>query len=200
MSKEKEGIVSLPCARDDGDETNLDFLKKYADLDITVRVQDHPDGIGDPRTAIWLSYDNGKVIKFSVHTENGRVKLQTANGNLLEWQEWGPLTTEEIAQYQTAEGIDYRLVRKGNMFYQLIGDRLVSTINLAEKIDGNLAAEMENMEAKITIRHDGDEGANIEIPFAITGDVTAETISGISGTTFPLFDTVNALVQKIYGQ
>ena len=160
LSRDSEGIISLANG---GIGANLQFLEKYTDIDLTVRVQDHPEGTGEPRTTVIMEFDNGESIRFSVVNQN-KPFLQTSNGTLFKWKGWGDLIEDEVAQYMTAEGIDYRIVREGTTVYQLIADRLVATCDLSEYIEADTAAT-------VYIRHDGDTGTKIEIPFAIANKV-----------------------------
>ena len=169
LSREMEGIVSIP---DGGEAGHLQFRKKFTDMDLTLKVQDHPDGRGEPRTAVYVTFDNGEEVRFSV-VNQGRPFVQTMDGTLFVWNGWGDLKAEEAAQYQTAEGIDYRIVRKGTIFYQFIGDRLVATHDLSDHIKADTAAT-------VSIWHWGDEGVRINIPF-VSQDPVADTKVTIEG-------------------
>ncbi len=170
LSKAAEGIVSIPSG---GYAGNLQFRKKVTDMDLTVKVQDHPGGTGEPRTGIYVTFDKGEQIRFSVVNREGKPLVQTMGGDgaLLGWNDLGYLTEEEVKKYQTAEGIDYRIVREGMVFYQYIGERLVAKLDLSEYIAADTAAT-------VSIWHWGDEGARIDIPFVLEESVWNGRING----------------------
>ena len=176
VSGQNKGYITLPS----GGWGSAEFVKKFTNLDLTVRVMDHPDGTVDPRNQIHLAFANGKKVTFDVLSQNGTVFLQSFgdSGCLMPWWNHGSLTEEEIAQYQTAEGVDFRIVRNGTVFHLLIGDRLVKTLDLSNEI----AADTE---VTVSIRHWDDNGAALKVPFAVkdTLDPIKLTVSGADNGT-----------------
>ena len=94
LSQQNDGKLSLSG----GGTANLQFRDQMTNMDLTVKVQDHPDVEGEPRTAIFVIFENGQQIKFSV-VNQGKPFVQTMDGTIYVWKSWGDLTADEVAQY-----------------------------------------------------------------------------------------------------
>ena len=164
LSRQEEGIVSLP----NGGFGELSFLGKRKDVDLTIKVQKHPDGSSDSRSAVLFDL-NGKLAAFSVQYNNGRPWVQTMGGTgyITSWGDHYYLSAEEIAQYKTAEGIDFRVKREGAMFYLYIGDKTEPVASF--DLSGSIGAEDE---ATVKIQHWDDAGTKIDIGFKLENRVS----------------------------
>ena len=191
LLKQNEGVVSLPNggkgAKDtSGTKSWLQFDGQYTDIDLTLKVRDyHKDKHADERTDVLFIFENGAHISFGITTfKNGAVAIQTFNKSAADdgneiyktWNDFGQMTNEEKAQYQ-ADGIDFRIVRYDTDVYLYIGGRLVNIADLTNKDRGVTA----DMKADVYIRHWGDAGVQVDIPFTVS-----DTVDNVSGTrVFP---------------
>ena len=167
------GMVSLP---DGGTtRTNLNFLKKYADMDLTWRIKDHPDSDASnktaPRTSFEFVFDevlkgDNKKFTLSVSESNkGVVQIQNLSGlKDKQYYSYYNFDEEDTAKYCTADGIDFRMVRQGTNFHLFVDGEYKTSVDLSEYIKADTKAQ-------VRINHNDDEGVKLEMPYAVTDKV-----------------------------
>ena len=167
------GMVSLP---DGGTtRTNLNFLKKYADMDLTWRIKDHPDSDASnktaPRTSFEFVFDevlkgDNKKFTLSVSESNkGVVQIQNLSGlKDKQYYSYYNFDEEDTAKYCTADGIDFRMVRQGTKFHLFVDGEYKTSVDLSEYITADT-------KATVRINHNDDEGVKLEMPYAVTDKV-----------------------------
>ena len=178
VSGQNDGYITLPS----GGLGSAEFVEKFTDMALTIRVMDHPDGTVDPRNQIHLEFANGKKVTFDVLTQNGATFVQSFGeaGYLLPWKNHGSLLSKEIERFATAEGIDFQVVRKGTAFYLFVGGRMVNIIDLSGEIEADT-------QMTVSIRHWDDKGAQLRVPFTVSSDVSGLYLPEIGDN---LFDNV----------
>ncbi|MBQ8804354.1 MAG: family 43 glycosylhydrolase [Tyzzerella sp.] len=167
------GMVSLP---DGGTtRTNLSFIKKYADMDLTWRIKDHPNSDASnttaPRTSFEFIFDevlkgDNKKFTLSVSESNkGVVQIQNTSGlKDKAYYSYYNFDEEDTAKYRSADGIDFRMVRQGTNFHLFVDGEYKTSVDLSEYIKADT-------KATVRINHNDDEGVKLEMPYAVTDKV-----------------------------
>lgn len=173
ISNQFVGVISLP--KDHANDSGwLKFYDKYVDMDLTLTVKDH---LGDYeaevyeelRQVVWFEFANAKTASFSVTYSAGKYQLQSMNDTTFGWKTFHDLTTEEIASYQDENGIEFRVVRSGTTVdIYLDGVQVCSGIDLTTNESGNATNVTADMVATVTIRHYGNVGEQVDIPFTVS--------------------------------
>lgn len=178
------GWVSLPEGGSGGGGGWLYFYEKYSDMDLTWRVLDHPDSDEDnieaPRTIIRYQFENDETFIVSVCESNkGIIQIQNLKStiNTKDYSAYYNFTEAEKKQYQTEEGIDFRLIRNGTEVLFFIGDEYKASYDLSEFIEADT-------KMTVSVAHNDDKGVEIKMPFAVTDKVERVkiTIEGDSGS------------------
>ena len=167
------GVVSLPNGGTSS--SNLTFIEKYADMDLTWRVKDHPDSDATnttaPRTSFEFIFDEvltgeNKTFTLSVSDSNlGVVQIQNTSGlRDKTWTSYYNFDDDETAKYRSADGVDIRIVRDGTDFILFVDGELKAVIDLSEYIKADT-------KATVRINHNDDNGVEIEMPYAVTDQV-----------------------------
>lgn len=172
------GVVSLP----NGGTTssNLNFIEKYADMDLTWRVKDHPNSDATnttaPRTSFEFIFDEvltgeKKTFTLSVSDSNkGVVQIQNTSGlKDKAYTSYYNFDEDETAKYRSAEGVDIRIVRDGTDFILFVDGELKAVVDLSKYIKADT-------KATVRINHNDDNGVEIEMPYAVTDKVDIEKI------------------------
>ena len=145
--------------------TWLNFGKKYINMDLTLNAKDYIGNKTPLRLVAAMNFDNGKNATFSITYSDGEYKLQAMGDSIFGWRNFYKLTDEEIAKFQSEEGIDLRIVRIGTeVSLYLDGKEVCSGLDLTGKESGVTP----DMPATVAIRHYGNVGHTVEIPFAMT--------------------------------
>ena len=172
------GVVSLP----NGGTTssNLIFIQKYADMDLTWRVKDHPDSDADnttaPRTSFEFIFDEvltgeNKTFTLSVSDSNkGVVQIQNTSGlKDKTYTSYYNFDDDETAKYRSADGVDFRIVRQGTDFILFVDGELKAVVDLSKYITADT-------KATVRINHNDDNGVRLDMPYAVTDKVDIEKI------------------------
>jgi len=179
VAQQCQGVVALPAGG--GATANpLQFKGQYTDVDVSLVARDYPDaGNTGARTDLEFVFDNGQTVTFGVVYTEGSYRIQTRGGTLLSWKTPYFITDKAmIDQYVvTAEemssgnlgGLNFRVVRYGTEFYLYLNDQMVKGYDFSYKLTAETSVT-------VYLRHYDDAGVNVEIPFAITEDVTVEQL------------------------
>ena len=174
------GYVKLPGGGDGG-WLNFGEKVKNTDVSITVKddpkVQDAPDGF---RTVLQLTFENKKTVSFSVYyNQSGQYVIQSMGDSLYKWRTHYSLTAEEVQKLQT-DGIALRIVRNGTrLSCYLDGNEIVSDADLTVDRDGVATGITADMLATVGIRHYGDAGAYVVMPFAKQNKLDYVTVTSL---------------------
>ena len=171
------GYVTLPEGGSGGGGGWLYIYDKYQDMDLTWGVQDHPGSDAQsteaPRTTFEFVFDNGENLILSICENNkGVVQIQNLKSSINEkdYSAYYNFTSSEQAQYQTAEGINFRVVRNGTEFVLFIGSEYKTSIDLSEHVKADT-------KMTVRVRHNDDEGVEIKMPFAVKDTLTPVKIT-----------------------
>ena len=179
VSGQYDGLVVLPNG--DGSAAALEFYKKYTDVDLSLTVRDYPNGDNaeDARTDVEFIFDNGEKVTFGVVRTGGVYRIQNRAGTLLSWKTPYYITdralidayvvTEEELESGSLGGLDFRIIRLGTEFYLYLNGTMVKGYDFSYKIAADTPVTLK-------LRHYDDAGFKVEIPFAITEDVTVEQL------------------------
>lgn len=180
ITKQFDGVISLP--KDHVNDSGwLKFYDKYKEMDLTLTAKDY---LGDYeagvyeelRQVIWFEFANGKTASFSITYSANKYQIQSMNDTTFGWKTFYELSTKEIASYQDENGIDLRIVRSGTTVdIYLDGVQVCSGIDLTTNTSGNATNVTADMAATVTIRHYGNMGHQVDIPFAIASAEVVET-------------------------
>lgn len=150
-------------------------------MDLTLTVKDH---LGDYeagvyaeiRQVVWFEFANGKTASFSITYSDGKYRVQSMNDSTFEWTTHHTLSESEIASYQGENGIDFRVVRTGTTVdIYLDGTKVCNGIDLTTTSSGNATNVTADMAATVTIRHYGNKGHQVDIPFTVANAEVVET-------------------------
>ena len=167
------GVVTLPNG---GTTTSaLSFIKKYADMDLTWRVKDHPNSDAAnttaPRTSIEFIFDEvltgeNKKFTLSVSDSNkGVVQIQNTSGlKDKAYTSYYNFDADETAKYRSADGVDVRIVRDGTDFILFVDGELKAVVDLSKYIKADT-------KATVRITHNDDSGVQLDMPYAVTDKV-----------------------------
>ena len=171
------GYVTLPEGGSGGGGGWLYFNDKYQDMDLTWRVQDHPDSDEEsteaPRTTFELLFDNEENFIVSICESNkGIVQIQNLKSSINEkgYSSYYNFSSSEQAQYQTEEGINFRIVRNGTELIFFVGGEYKTSIDLSEYVKADT-------KMTVRVRHNDDEGVEIKMPFAVNDTLTPVKIT-----------------------
>ena len=179
VSQQCQGVVALPAGG--GATANpLQFKGTYTDVDVSLVARDYADEANSgARTDLEFVFDNGETVTFGVVYTEGSYRIQTRGGTLLSWKTPYFITDKAmIDQYVvTAEemssgnpgGLNFRVVRYGTEFYLYLNDQMVKGYDFSYKLTADTTVT-------VYLRHYDDAGVKVEIPFAITEDVTVEDL------------------------
>lgn len=140
-------------------------------MDLTLTVRDYIKDSSNStlRQTIWFEFANGKTASVSVTYSAGIYQVQSMNDSTFGWTTFHTLTPEQLAAYQSDEGIDLRVVRTGTTFDIYLDDTLVkSGVDLTKNKSGNATGITADMVATVSIRHYGNLGHAVDIPFVMT--------------------------------
>lgn len=146
-------------------------------LTVKDHLGDYEAGIcKDIRQVVWFEFTNGKTASFSVTYSDGKYRVQSMNDSTFGWKTHHELSTTEIASYQDENGIDFRVVRTGTLVdIYLDGTKVCTGIDLATNSSGNATNVTADMAVTVTIRHYGNVGYKVNIPFTIASADVVET-------------------------
>ena len=185
ISNQNNGLVVLPNGG--GATANpLEFNKTFGNVDVSLVARDYADAANTAsRTDLEFIFDNGETVTFGVvnsidsKTGEDSYRIQTRAGTLLSWKTPYFITEQELidAYVVTAEemqsgnpgGLNFRVVRYGTEFYLYLNDVMVKGYDFSYSIAADTAVT-------VYLRHYDDAGVRVEIPFAITEDVTVEQL------------------------
>ena len=184
-SNQAHGILSTYYPNND-DSWWMDMKGDYTAISVKVKnylsVEDSKDGNGKVGFAVILrvTMDNGKVYGFRVINSNGTYGHDHygATGFTTTWGTWNNLNS--LADSFNGDGVDYKLERTAaNKLTISINGTVVETYTM----EGITAS---NKIASIAIQHNGNPGAEVEIPFELTSaaapDNTPRVQMNISST------------------
>lgn len=176
LLKQNEGVISVP-ADHDGDSGYVDFYKQYKDIDLTLTTRDYIGNNTKLRTVVKFGFENGETAMFSITYNDNEYKLQAMGDTLYGWGRHHKMTDEQIAKWQSEEGIDFRVVREGTEVLLFLDDALVKVCDLTKTNKGKDTGITADMAATVSIRHYGNNGYAAEIPFEVK-DTVDDTIRG----------------------
>ena len=179
VAQQCQGVVSLPNG---GGATAkpLQFKGAYTNVGVSLVARDYADEAKTAaRTDLEFVFDNGETVTFGVVNNGGSYRIQTRGGTLLDWKTPYFITEQELidAYVVTAEemksgnpgGLNFRVVRYGTEFYLYLNDVMVKGYDFSYDITADTTVT-------VYLRHYDDAGVNVQIPFAITEDVTVEQL------------------------
>ena len=176
LLKQNEGVISLP-ADHDGDSGYVNFYKQYEDIDLTLTTRDYIGDGTELRTVVKFTFENEQSVAISLTNAGGTYMIQSMGDTLYGWKNHYSLTEAEIAKFQSAEGMDFRLVRIGTEVLIYLDDTLVKVCDLTVNKSGEATEITADMPATVSIRHYGNEGYAAEFPFEVS-DTVADVIDG----------------------
>ena len=177
LLKQNEGVISVPIDHD-GDSGWVDFYKQYKDIDLTLTSRDYIGNNAELRHVVKFTFDNGETAAISIVCADNQYIIQSMGDTLYGWGTHHKMTDEQIAKWQSEEGIDFRIVREGTEILVFLDDALVKVCDLTstnKKADTGITADMA---ATVSIRQYGNDGYASELPFEVS-DTVDDTISGI---------------------
>ena len=179
VAQQCQGVVSLPNG---GGATAkpLQFKGAYTNVGVSLVARDYADEAKTAaRTDLEFVFDNGETVTFGLVYNGGSYRIQTRGGTLLDWKTPYFITEQELidAYVVTAEemksgnpgGLNFRVVRYGTEFYLYLNDEMVKGYDFSYDITADTTVT-------VYLRHYDDAGVNVQIPFAITEDVTVEQL------------------------
>ena len=176
LLKQNEGLISVP-ADHDGDSGYVDFYKQYKDIDLTLTTRDYIGNNTKLRTVVKFAFENEQTAMFSITYNDDEYKLQAMGDTLYGWGRHHKMTDEQIAAFQSEEGIDFRVVRIGTEVLLYLDDTLVKVCDLTVNKSGEATEITADMPATVSIRHYGNVGYAAETPFEVS-DTVADVIDG----------------------
>ena len=108
------------------DQFAVDAMIRY---DTQLAQMSQGDTYQQQRAGIQIKFSNGKYWRVDLMKENGVFKVQYATHNestLFTWKTVHELTEEEIARYQSAEGIKLSVLRDKNYAWVCLDDKPVA--------------------------------------------------------------------------
>lgn len=192
LLKQNEGVISVP-ADHDGDSGYVDFYKQYKDIDLTLTTRDYIGNNKKLRTVVKFGFENGETAMFSITYNDDEYKLQAMGDTLYGWGRHHKMTDEQIAKWQSKEGIDFRVVREGTEVLLFLDDVLVKVCDLTSTNKIANTGITADMAATVSIRHYGNVGYASEIPFTVS-DTVADVIDG--DITLPNGGRVDTLIRN----
>ncbi|MBQ8802822.1 MAG: PEGA domain-containing protein, partial [Tyzzerella sp.] len=174
LVEQNAGLIGLPENRT-GNSSWLELYDQYGDIDLTLTARDYIGDGTDACTVVRFVID-GKEASFRIGHMDGTYKVQTyGNSSLYKWSYSFNLTNEEIKEYQSEAGLDFRVVRKGTDIYLYAGDRRVCNVfDLTYDKDSVETGITADMPASIFIKQDGNLGHEVEIEYVIKTEVPDE--------------------------
>ena len=179
LSKQYQGIITMPNGGG-ATASPLQLKGQYTDVAVDLVVRDYADEAGtEARTDVGFEFENGETVTFGVIHTLGTYRIQTREGTLLTWKTPYTITDQELmdAYDVTAEemasgelgGLNFRVVRYGTEFYLYLNDEMVKGYDFSYDIAADTPV-------KVYLRHYDDAGVKVEIPFAITEDVSIDQL------------------------
>lgn len=174
LTQQYNNLVVVPSTHGTGNSSYLEFAKKYEDFDLTINAKDY---IRDNQTGlshvIKMKFDNNKEVIFRVTYDSGTWGIQSMGGVYGYKWPYYPMTEEQKAAYQSDEGLDFRIVRKGTyLFFYLDGERVCEARDISKLWDGTGSTDItEEMPVTVSIRCDGNANKQIDVKYNMSTDV-----------------------------
>ena len=176
LLKQNEGVISLPATHD-GDSGYVDFYKQYEDIDLTLTIRDYIGNYAELRTVAKFTFENGETAAFSVTCGDNTYMIQSMGDSLYGWRGHYVLTEEQVAAFQSKDGIDFRILRNGTEVLLFLDDTLVKVCDLSMNKAGEDTGITADMAANLSLRQYGNVGYTVQIPFTVS-DAVPEVIDG----------------------
>lgn len=179
ISQQESGLLKI--ANSDGDsgwvETNR---KDYQNVDVRVTIRDQKTSDANFRVGIRIYFKNDKYVTFSI--TNDRVdddaaniyELQTMGGTILNWKDLGyDLTEAQVAALTGEQGLQFRVVRVNTIAHVYLGG-----VHIYEY---DMGSDAKDQLARVVIRHYGNSGKAVTMPFSISEDVEGASLTVTAG-------------------
>ncbi len=147
----------------------IEFLDKFADMDLTFVAKDDPntsEGSATPGTQIVMDFDgyayHVRVVKNSNNIVLRVVGGMSANTNMYTF------TKEQAAKFASLDGVEVRVVRCGTEVVFYVDGTFAYTADLS-KLN---ALVKPDTEMTVSFRRFGDTNTAVEIPFTVIDKVT----------------------------
>lgn len=135
LSQVNDGIIKVNGAG----KQSLDIVTKdtFTDVAVTINVKDSAAGVIQ---GIVLKFENGKYVLFNFKKDQTNVQYRPDCWGMKsvfnpeggeKWIEHA-ITAADIAKFESAEGIELQLIRKGGMLYSFVGGRFIAADALPE--------------------------------------------------------------------
>lgn len=169
----KGSIVS----NSDGDSPWLFLYDYYEDMDFTIIAKDKMPSDKNFRLVVQFTFENGKYYRISItNDKTDAYRVQRMKDSMGDWQN----VVEDITAVDSncvsllqGNGLEMRVVRKGLTIEVYLNNvKACEYTDLSLDTSSNATGITENMKAKVSIRHYGNNELNIEMPFTIAAENT----------------------------
>ena len=173
-----DGYVTLPKDHD-GDSGWLKFDKKYVDVDVTLTARDYDGSNTDERMALQFNFGDKRTICVTITNDANKAGdhiVQTMGDTIFGWKKLYTLTDEQVAKYQSKDGIQMRIIRQGTVAMIYLDGVHICDADLTVDKDGKATGITAKTEADVAFRNYGNKGYQVDVPFTVS-EKKVETVA-----------------------
>ena len=173
------------------------FVDTFTEMDFTFVAKDDPSttaGNSTPGTQVVMDFGDGCSYQIRVVKNSGNIVLR-AVGGLEKSVNRYTFTTEQADKFNSADGVEVRIVRYGTEIMFYVDGAYATTVDLSE-FDNSIVTD--DTEMTVSIKRFGDTGTAIAIPFTVVNKVSPVAVEVYDDASeLVANDTVAADVQNI---
>ena len=172
-------IIGTVVATDLQEKDKMDaiaFVDKFTEMDFTFVAKDDPSttaGNSTPGTQVVMDFGDGCSYQIRVVKNSGNIVLR-AVGGLEKSVNRYTFTTEQADKFNSADGVEVRIVRYGTEIIFYVDGAYATTVDLSE-FDNSIVTD--DTEMTVSIKRFGDTGTAIAIPFTVIDTVTPVAVN-----------------------
>ncbi len=184
LENQHYGKVQVIWANTNGNSNWLNFVSAYTNVDVAMQAKEYVDASKPDltRSALKFTFTNGKIITFSiaknVEGEGHKYSIQSLSGDSIVAANYDfyVMNAQEIAKFNSGEGIGFRVIRQGTLVdIYLDGVLVVDDFDLTQNESGVTA----DMEASLSIRRFDDPDIKAEYGLTVSTDAPQAAVVNV---------------------